>query len=243
MLLFAFAMAFNTLYGTEIAVKKSELDNTENNKKQEEDDDNGFQNILISVITVIRMMLSDFDKMKLEPDDKFNSIIFLTFVLLITIILFNLLNALAINDTQQIMKSAEIVDVRKRISMVGNCERILAFLKVEFFNIYSNLIHNGRIILKINKDNYVRVRTELKDSQPSEKLYIIENECIDMVPLVDESIKYPRKMYTKVLIPQMVPYEKLYIYLEKFDLLNLNLSLGMENMEKIINHVKNSNAQ
>ncbi|CAH1720068.1 unnamed protein product [Chironomus riparius] len=231
MLIFAFAMAFNTLYGTENADEK---------KKSDKDDDNGFQNILISVITVIRMMLSDFDKMKLEPDDRFNSVIFLTFVLLITIILFNLLNALAINDTQQIMKSAEIVDVRKRISIVGNCERILALLKVEFFNIYSNLIPNGQIIIKINKDNHVRVRTAIVESQPTEKVYIIESECIDMVPLSDESNKTLPKVYTKVLIPQLFPYEKLYVYLEKFNLLNLNLSLGIENIEKIINHVKYS---
>ncbi|XP_070492202.1 transient receptor potential cation channel protein painless-like [Chironomus tepperi] len=236
MLLFAFAMAFNTLYGSEISVKNSEDDKKEDN----DDDENGFKTIMMSIITVIRMMLSDFDKMKLEPDDKFNSIIFLAFILLITIILFNLLNALAINDTQQIMKSAEIVDVRKRIAIVGNCEFILAFLKVEILNVYSNLIPNGQIILKINKDNYVRIRYEKDNTLPSEKIDIIENEYIHMVPLCDETNRKSLKLYTKVRIPKMIIYENLYAYIERFNILNPFLTLGNENIEKIIKHIKNS---
>jgi hypothetical protein len=181
-------------------------------------------------------MLSDFDKMKLEPDDKFNAIIFLTFVLLITIILFNLLNALAINDTQQIMKSAEIVDVRKRISIVGNCERILAFLKIEIFNIYSNLIQNGRIILKINKDNYVRVENK---AMTSEKLKMTENGYFDMIPLNDDYYDLPHRKYIKVDTPQLIQWYKLHRSFGNFRLKNPRLTLGNENTEKVIKHIKN----
>lgn len=61
------------------------------------------------------MILSDFDGYQFELDmSSFNGIMFLSFVLFITIILFILLNVLAISETQQIMKSAEIVDLKKR---------------------------------------------------------------------------------------------------------------------------------
>ncbi|XP_070492199.1 transient receptor potential cation channel protein painless-like [Chironomus tepperi] len=235
MLLFAFAMAFNTLYGSENTEQTKNVNNSKAHKKEDKkDDENGFKTIMMSIITVIRMMLSDFDKMKLEPDDNFNSIIFLTFVLLITIILFNLLNALAINDTQQIMKSAEIVDVRKRIAIVGNCERILAFLKIEFFNIYSNLLNDGRIILKINKDNYVRVENKLL--KPS-KLHMTENDYFDMVPLYDEDYDIPYKKYIKVYTPQLIHCYKLHRNFGNFRLFNPKLTIGKENIEKIIKHI------
>lgn len=74
----------------------------------------------------------------------------------------------------------------------------------------------------------------------SEKLNIIKNNCIDMVPLCDESKEIAPKNYSKVRIPHLIPWEKLYLCIEKFEILNSKLTLGIENIEKIIDHVKNS---
>lgn len=153
MLIFAFAMAFYTIFGNNNRVSQNP------NGKEQDEKENGFDNILISTVTVIRMMLSDFDAIDLKPDDRFTAMVFLCFVLLITIILFNLINALAITDTQQIMKSAEIVDVRKRIRMIWTCEKILKFMKIDYFNLMdTNVIPDGKIFLNVNKDCFIRIK-------------------------------------------------------------------------------------
>ena len=83
-----------------------------------EDYDKNFSNPFIATITTIRMMLSDFDKVDVDATDYIKGIIFLLFVVLITIVLFNLLNALAISDTAEIMIDAELVDIQKRVSIL-----------------------------------------------------------------------------------------------------------------------------
>ncbi|KAG5681417.1 hypothetical protein PVAND_010855 [Polypedilum vanderplanki] len=145
-IIFAFAMSFYTIY--------------DNSNNVDDDDKKAFSNIFISSITVIRMMLSDFENIKLNPEDEFHAVIFLIFMLLITGILFNLMNALAINDTQELMKHAEIVEITKRITIINRCEKILSILGLTYFNVFTSLIPVGSIILKPNCDNIVRVKNQ-----------------------------------------------------------------------------------
>jgi len=209
MLIFAFAMAFYTLYNNRDSEKKNEEQTTSSSKN--EDDDKSFDNILISTITVIRMMLADFESMKLNPDSHLDIIIFLSFILLISVILINLLNALAINDTNEIMKFAEIVDVKKRISMINSCEKILVFLRIHHFDIFTNVIIGGRIILRINQDKYIRVRQAISDAR----------------------ICYED---SKVSIPLIIPYHKL----QKFITFEIPyFKLGSETIEKVVEHIQN----
>ncbi|XP_070492250.1 transient receptor potential cation channel protein painless-like [Chironomus tepperi] len=82
MLIFAFAMAFYTIYNNRHSEQKKEDDKS--TASSEEDEDKSFDNIFISIITVIRMMLADFESIKLNPDSHLDIIIFLSFVLLIS---------------------------------------------------------------------------------------------------------------------------------------------------------------
>lgn len=89
-MILAFAMSFHTLFG------KSGNTNEES-----------FSNLFKTLITTVRMMLSNFEDISDEIEkDYFTGFLFLTFVVLITIVLLNLINALAISDTHNIIKNA-----------------------------------------------------------------------------------------------------------------------------------------
>ncbi|KAL7034427.1 hypothetical protein ACKWTF_007963 [Chironomus riparius] len=244
MLIFAFAMAFYTLYGGQKLEFDKDILRSENDNKapEKEEDDNSFTDILMSTITVIRMMLSDFEAVKLQPDNHFNSFIFLTFVLLITIVLFNLLNALAINDTQEMMKFAENVDVRKRIRMINTCEKVLQFLGIEFFNIYSNQFKCGRIFVTINQDNYVRIKKKVdvdgrmvfKYCEVSKIQIDQSNETKDLEHLPLESEQEYRTDESS-FISQIYAFLPLIVlqYLQNF-----KLKLSATTVEKIVEYLK-----
>lgn len=150
-LIIAFAMSFYTL--SDNAEKKaSDQLKFGFGDKGDDDDEDSFSNPFISIITTVRMMLSDFDKIKIDSDDVFQGIIFLLFVTLITVVLFNLLNALAISDTAEILKDAEFVDIKKRISILFAYERIFMRLQFCFTNIFPQMTS---IMIRPNVDRRI----------------------------------------------------------------------------------------
>lgn len=121
------------------------------------DDDNAksFSDPFMSVITTVRMMLSDFDTIKLKEKDRFQGAMFLLFVILITVVLYNLLNALAISDTNNIIKDAELVDTKKRISILYSYEKLFFYLSPSFINILPRM---STIMLTPNSDDTIKVK-------------------------------------------------------------------------------------
>lgn len=85
-LLLAFAFSFYTLFGG----------------KEHKDKFNSFDYPGIAIIKTLVMLTGEFDASELDLDHNgtFYCIIFLLFVILVTIVLFNLLNALAVDDTR-----------------------------------------------------------------------------------------------------------------------------------------------
>lgn len=143
-LVLAFAMSFYTL----------------NNKKVSDCDETGpFSSIFMSVITIFRMMLADFDKINIKPHHHFHGVMFLLFVLFITVILFNLLNSLAISDTQKIMEQSEMVNTKKRISTLNSYEKLFATLNLSFANILPGF---STITLRPNESNAIKSHSKLE---------------------------------------------------------------------------------
>ena len=156
--------------------------------------------------------------------------------------MFNLLNALAINDTQEMMKFAETVDVRKRIRMINTCEKVLQCMGIEFFNIYSNQFQNGRIFLTINQDNYVRIKKKVEfDGRMMFKYCEVskiqidqynETKDIELMPLESEQdhrstdSSFISHIYS--LLPSLVLQ-----YIDKF-----KLKLSATTVEKIVEYLK-----
>jgi Ion transport protein len=157
-LILAFAMSFYTL---------DEKDGSESTSGENSE---SFSNPFMSIITVVRMMLSDFDTVNLDENDPFKGVIFLLFVLLITVVLFNLLTALAISDTHEIMKDAELVDAKKRISILNTLEKILAFFKLSFANVFPEM---SSIMFQPNKTRAVQFKQTVE--KPSEVKIFVRN--------------------------------------------------------------------
>jgi hypothetical protein len=107
--LFAFAFSFFTLFGgkkdkddDETTVKPIEEKSSACCKDDDDNDEfNSFGYPGIAIIKTFVMLTGEFDasdlKLELHP---FYSVIFVLFVFVVTIVLFNLLNALAVDDTQ-----------------------------------------------------------------------------------------------------------------------------------------------
>lgn len=153
-LILAFAMSFYTLNDDD-EMDKGSL------KAGGEDEEKSFADPFMSVITTVRMMLSDFENVKLAEKDRFQGSMFLLFVVLITVVLYNLLNALAISDTNNIMKDAERVDTKKRISILSSYEKLFRCCKPSFVNIFPTM---ATIMITPNRDNTIRIKKSFKSS-------------------------------------------------------------------------------
>jgi len=109
-----------------------------------------FANIPVSLLKTIVMFTGEFEASSLSFDTlPFTShVIFLLFVVLVAIVLLNLLNGLAVNDTGVIRKDAERLSLAARAKLISRIEGLVKALpkflkpdielKKEMFEIYPN---------------------------------------------------------------------------------------------------------
>lgn len=152
-MILAFAMSFYTMNEDKKEDENPPPGSSE--PKKGDDDEKTFSDPFMSVITTVRMMLSDFDNVKINAKDRFQGSMFLLFVVLITVVLYNLLNALAISDTNNIIKDAELVDTQKRISILYSYEKLFFFLSPSFMNILPRM---STIMVTPNSDNTIKIK-------------------------------------------------------------------------------------
>ncbi|CRL03901.1 CLUMA_CG017022, isoform A [Clunio marinus] len=166
-LLFGFALCFYTIFGNE------GINQTTNTTKvldlDEEKKQNNFYNPGIAIIKTLVMLTGELDFSDLELHEASNYIIFVLFVFLITIVLFNLLNALAVSDTQVIKSEGQLVDLMQRISVLNRYERIISngnsliarWLRGTI-NIFHFWIPTGKIVVFPDKDNEIKTARNLQ---------------------------------------------------------------------------------
>jgi ankyrin repeat protein len=109
-----------------------------------------FANPSISLLRTIVMFTGEFDASDLSFDTLpyTSHVIFLLFVVLVAIVLLNLLNGLAVNDTGEIRKDAERLSLASRAKLISRIERLVNVLpkcmkpsvelKEEMFVIFPN---------------------------------------------------------------------------------------------------------
>ena len=133
-LLIAFAFSFYILFKGSSKQHKAEM----------------FANPPVSLLKTIVMFAGEFDVSTLSFDTLpyTSHLIFLLFVVLVSIILLNLLNGLAVSDTKEIRKDAETLSLAARAKLISRIERLVNALprfmkpaveiKKEIFVIYPN---------------------------------------------------------------------------------------------------------
>lgn len=196
-LILAFAMSFYTLNDR----KGSGSINSIKTSSQSEENDN-FSDIFVSIITTVRMMLSDFDSMKVKPEDRFEGIIFLLFMILITAVLFNLLNALAVKDTDDLMKIAEIIDTKKRILILNSYEKLFKLFNLTFANIFPQM---ATVIIRPNNNNKVQ---GVQNSGESRFVPIYETSKFDELEGWKESFRLGKTELSSKIMKKTVRFVK-----------------------------------
>ncbi|KAF5292518.1 hypothetical protein FQR65_LT01664 [Abscondita terminalis] len=109
-LIMAFALSFYILLEDEIDENNNKNENDDVEKKSD-DEINFFANPALSLFKTIVMLTGEFDagSIKFDSYPITTHLIFMFFVIMIAIVLLNLLNGLAVNDTQMIQRNAELV--------------------------------------------------------------------------------------------------------------------------------------
>lgn len=138
--IFAFAFAFYVLYcnapaGDSTGNQNETLGNqngtlgnengTLGNQNGTSGNQNGtFETLPLSVFKTIIMMTGEFDTSSIpfQAGERFDRVIFLTFIFLIAVVLVSLLNGLAVSDIQDIKDDAEVVGIMSRVKLIGLTE-------------------------------------------------------------------------------------------------------------------------
>ncbi|XP_037818551.1 transient receptor potential cation channel protein painless-like [Lucilia sericata] len=85
---------------------------------------NRFSDPLLAFFKTIVMFIGEIDAEDLNLNSGFNCLLFLSFIFFMTIILFNLLNGLAVSDTQAIRNQAELNGVICRSNLLSGLENV-----------------------------------------------------------------------------------------------------------------------
>lgn len=150
----AFGMSFFALNHDDFD-ESSVTIGTESEEDPDEEEEQGFSDPFMSTISTVKMMLSDFGDLTIKEEDHFQGILFLAFMISISIVMFNLLNALAITDINEMIDIAEFVQTRKRISTLRSYETLYSFFGVKYANVFPKLT---TIMLTPNKHGAIKVR-------------------------------------------------------------------------------------
>lgn len=127
-----FCMSFYILFGKNeddnTIEKKCKCENENENVDENiktDGDFNKFSNPLATLIKIIVMLTGEFDAGDIEFKSAYSYFLFLLFVIFMSIVLFNLLNGLAVNDTQAIKQQAELNGSICRANLLTCYERLL----------------------------------------------------------------------------------------------------------------------
>lgn len=174
-LLLSFGLSFFMLFGgnesddESIKNKRSATNATDccaTCNTEEDSSFKNFQNPGIAIVRTFVMLTGEFDATDMKLDSGAICLIFTLFVFLVTIVLFNLLNALAVSDTQAIKAKGETIDLIQRIHVLDSYERIIfnrnskmtsrtgPWLR-SFISLFPNIIPNGKIIIRPSRNNEI----------------------------------------------------------------------------------------
>lgn len=175
-LLLSFGLAFFMLFGDNQNEKSKVLKRAAGNgtgtnctAKEDEDKNSSFENFETPGIAIVRtfvMLTGEFDASDMKLNSSAICIIFTLFVFLVTIVLFNLLNALAVSDTQAIKAKGETIDLIQRIQVLDSYEKIIFNRNSRmqsrvgpwlrgFISLFPGTIPNGRIIIRPSRANEI----------------------------------------------------------------------------------------
>lgn len=103
-----------------------------------------FDNVYISVYRVIGMFAGELSSDQFE--DPLKMTLLVLFIFFITITLQNLMNSMAIIDTQEIIKEAEIIGLKKTVMMVHQYENFFSMIFTDYLRMFPERAINKYLI-------------------------------------------------------------------------------------------------
>jgi len=169
-LLFGFALSFHTLHGDKFITDIRNGNTTipgdmypTNHTRSERY--NNFYTIQLSVVKSFIMLTGELEASYIRLDGIAYKALFVLFVFLVTIVLYNLLNALAVSDTQEIKSDAKLIDLCQRIRTMEQSEESVFQKNSRFgrklksiISLFPKTLSDGCITIKPNKGRYVLVK-------------------------------------------------------------------------------------
>uniref|UniRef100_A0A1B0D8H9 Ion transport domain-containing protein n=1 Tax=Phlebotomus papatasi TaxID=29031 RepID=A0A1B0D8H9_PHLPP len=186
-LLIAFAFCFYTLLGGV----------GENSGAQVEDEFNKFMDPGTAIIKTIVMMTGEFEAASIEfKSNTLSYFFFLLFVFFMSVVLFNLLNGLAVSDTQAIKAEAELTGFITRAEVLNRYEKIVFghnpgtwfrmiseacyFRRIarKFICVFPFYLPESKLVLKPNRGNIIYNHSSNSKAMRSESPGDQENDTL-----------------------------------------------------------------
>lgn len=147
-----------------------------------------FSNPLVAFSKTIVMFTGEFDAGSLKLDSEYNYVLFLSFVFFMTIILFNLINGLAVSDTQAIKDQAELNDIICRTDILYRYEQA-AVEQTEKFK-YLLRRPQFRVLVKILTKLFPDYTTDVQVSiMPNDGNRIFASKTIRKMSIVIKNVE------------------------------------------------------
>lgn len=126
-ILISFSLAFYTLLHAppklDVPNQENQLHSESNNGDDDDDDDpdfNNFPNIHLAIVKTFVMAAGEFDAADIKFGvNSFSTVVFIIFVLLVSIVLLNLLTGLAVSDTAILKQEAEQIDFIRHVQVLA----------------------------------------------------------------------------------------------------------------------------
>uniref|UniRef100_A0A182P4H0 Ion transport domain-containing protein n=1 Tax=Anopheles epiroticus TaxID=199890 RepID=A0A182P4H0_9DIPT len=130
-ILVAFAFSFYTLFRVSGTVRhpvEATTDKTEGMQEADGDDDqfNQFGEVPLALMKTAVMLTGEFEAANIKfQQSSLSYIIFALFLFFVSIVLFNLMNGLAVSDTTTIKAEAEIIGITQKVILINKYENAL----------------------------------------------------------------------------------------------------------------------
>lgn len=148
---------------------------------------NNFNTVWTSIIKSYVMLTGELETSYVHIEGFFYAALFLLFLFLVTIVLYNLLNALAVSDTQEIKSDAKLFDIQQRIFTMEETEAA----------VFKRNSHTGDFFKKIISmfpctvpDGIIKIKPNV---QCSPRVYVRENDSIMLNEWLPNSLKSLKK--------------------------------------------------
>ncbi|XP_055634566.1 transient receptor potential cation channel protein painless-like [Toxorhynchites rutilus septentrionalis] len=130
-ILISFAFCFYTLFNVNNVIIKDKTTSTpKENKEEEEDKFNAFADIGNALLKTVVMLTGEFEAANIKfQTNSISYLIFVLYLFFVAIVIFNLMNGLAVNDTAAIKAEAELIGLSQKVDVISKYENAVKLSK------------------------------------------------------------------------------------------------------------------